>query len=603
MADCLAHVFLAGVTLLAWLGLGSIVLVRMRKVGDPFLDALNRLAIGAVSFALLTLAAGWSRLLYPAAYVPVFALTGLVGAAEVARRLRGRPLLGLRSWRWWELCLLGLLVVYVALDLLAVCAPISSPDALLYHAANPALFEQSHRIFEVPWNSSSYEPFSVEMLVLDGFLLWDSVQGAFAPLLLALVALGAVMGFSWRIAGRSAALLAGAVFFAQPFMVWEATSVFIESGLACALALSAWNLYRFVRYSERSGLLLAGIFAGSAAGMKYLGLIAALTMAAVAAIVIGRRLNYRVALAFGLPAVAVALPWYVKNALLTGNPFYPHVFGGLNPSAARELDSSMRSFGHGRAPLDFLLLPVRLLADAKPFDAGEFLSPLFLVFAPTALLISRARHAVLAAWAGVLIFVVAWFVTTQQARFLVPLMPVLAVLAALGALTLSSQGRLGRVLVVAGTAAALAVGLGASVVYAAQFAPVVVGTESRDQFLKEKVSNYEGVEWLNRRLGPEDKVATDIWALLYLKVPYTTFGTMGDVLPLNAGAQATRSFVAKQGVTRIAILDSDKERERQVGYLNARLIARVSVRSVKSRTRGDFGPRHEMLVYAVSKTE
>jgi hypothetical protein len=575
----------------------------MRKVGDPFLDALNRLAIGAVSFALLTLAAGWSRLLYPGFYVPVFALTGLVGAAEVARRLRGRRLLSLRSWRWWDLCLFGLLVVYVALDLLAVCAPISSPDALLYHAANPALFEESHRIFEVPWNSSSYEPFSVEMLVLDGFLLWDSVQGAFAPLLLALVALGAVMGFSWRIAGRSAALLAGAVFFAQPFMVWEATSVFIEAGLACALALSAWNLYRFVRYSERTGLLLAGIFAGSAAGMKYLGLIAALTLAAVAAIVIGRRLNYRVALAFGLPAVAVALPWYVKNALLTGNPFYPHVFGGLNPSAARELDSSMRSFGHGRAPLDFLLLPVRLLADAKPFDAGEFLSPLFLVFAPTALLISRARHAVLAAWAGVLIFVVAWFVTTQQARFLVPLMPVLAVLAALGALTLSSQGRLGRVLVVAGTAAALAVGVGGSVVYAAQFAPVVVGTESRDQFLTEKVSNYEGVEWLNRQLGPEDKVATDIWALLYLKVPYTTFGTMGDVLPLNAGAQATRSFVAKQGVTRIAILDSDKERERQVGYLNARLIARVSVRSVQSRTRGDFGPRQEMLVYAVSKTE
>jgi hypothetical protein len=24
---------------------------------------------------------------------------------------------------------------------------------------------------------------------------------------------------------------------------------------------------------------------------------------------------------------------------------------------------------------------------------------------------------------------------------------------------------------------------------------------------------------------------------------------------------------------------------------------------VKSRTRGDFGPRHEMLVYAVGKTE
>jgi hypothetical protein len=61
--------------------------------------------------------------------------------------------------------------------------------------------------------------------------------------------------------------------------------------------------------------------------------------------------------------------------------------------------------------------------------------------------------------------------------------------------------------------------------------------------------------------------------------------------------------VAREGVTHIAILDGDTERLRQVGYLNARLIARESVRSVQSRTRGDFGPRHEMLVYLVSPTE
>jgi hypothetical protein len=603
LADCVAHLFLAGVTLLAWLGLGSIVLVRMRNVGDPLLDGLNRLGVGAVSFALLTLAAGWSRLLYPAAYLPVFAMTGLIGAAVVARGLRGRRLVRLRVWRWWELCLLGLLVVYVALDLLAVCAPISSPDALLYHAANPALFEQAHRIFEVPWNSSSYEPFSVEMLVLDGLLLWNSVQGAFAPLLLALVALIAVVGFAYRVTSRSVALVAGVIFFAQPFMVWEATSVFIESGLALAVALSAWNLFRFVRFSERSGLILAGMFAGSAAGMKYLGLIVALAVAGVAVVLASRRLTHHNAVAFVIPAIAVALPWYLKNALLTDNPLYPHVFGGLNASAADELRSAMQSFGHGHSPLDFLLLPARLLGDAKAFDAGEFLSPLFLVFAPVALLFYRRHKAVFAVWAVVILYATAWFVTTQQARFLVPLMPALAVLAALGALALAGQGRLGRLLVVAGTATALAVGLAASAVYAAQFAPVVFGTESKHEFLREKVSNYEGVEWLNRNLGPQDTVATDIWALLYLNVPYTTFGTMGDLLPLDAGPQATRSFVARHGVTHIAILDDDSDRRRQLGYLPARLIAKVSVRSVQSRTRADFGPRHDMLVYAVDETQ
>ena len=597
MAEALAHIALAGATALAWLGFGSLVLRLRGEVKDPLLDLLNRLGVGALGFALITFAAGWARLLYPAAFIFLFVATSVFGAVVAADRIRrfARP----RFHARWELALVGLLAIYGALSLLAVSAPISSPDALLYHAADPGLFEQAHRIFEIPWNSSSYEPFSVEMLVLDGFLLWNSVQGAYAPLLLAFIALAGVVGFTSRLAGRSAGLVAGAVFFAQPFMLWEASSVFIESGLALAVILAGWNLYRFVRFEERSALVLAGVFAGAAAGMKFLGLFVVLAIAGVGAALAGRRLSYRSALAFALPAIAVALPWYVKNAVLTGNPFYPHLFGGLNASAATELQEAMQSFGYGRSLPDLLLLPARLLADAKPFDGGEFLSPLFLTFAPVTLLLCADRRRIGAVWAGVILFVIAWFVTTQQARFLVPLMPVLAALAALGALALASQGRLGRLLAIGGTAGALAVGLVASAVYAVQFAPVVAGTESSRQFLREKVSNYDGVEWLNRNLDGNDRVATDIWALLYLRVPYTTFGTMGDLLPLTAGPEATRSFVANEGVTRIAILDTDVDRKRQVGYLDARLIARVPVRSVKSRTRGEFGARHDMLVYAV----
>ena len=91
----------------------------------------------------------------------------------------------------------------------------------------------------------------------------------------------------------------------------------------------------------------------------------------------------------------------------------------------------------------------------------------------------RARTAVLFTWAGVLLFVIAWFLTTQQARFLVPVMPALAVLAALGVLELIRQGGLTRGLVIAVTAGALAAGLGASTVYASQFVPVVVGASRR----------------------------------------------------------------------------------------------------------------------------
>jgi hypothetical protein len=601
VVDSLGHVFLAGATLLAWLGGGSLVLAPLGGTGDRLLDGLNRVGVGALVFALVTFAAGWAGALSSAAYRVVFALAAVAGAWMAVRLMRGARLPRIRTWRPWELALGGLLVAYVVIGAVATSAPISSPDALLYHAADPAQFVEAGRIFEVPGNSSSYEPFNVEMLVLDGFLLWDSVQGAFAPFLLALVAAAAVAGAAERLAGRSVALLAATVFFAQPLTLWDATSTFIESGLACAVALGVWNLIRFAQRGEPAALVLAGLFAGAAAGMKYLGLIAVLALAVAAGIALRRRLTPARVLAFAAPAVLVALPWYVKNAILTGNPVYPHLFGGLNASAAAELDATMASFGHGHSVTDLLVLPVRLLGKGEAFDGGEFLSPLFVAFTPLALLVPAPRRVRVAVAAGIAVYVLVWFVTTQQARFLVPLLPALAVLAALGILALAGRGRLARVVAVATTAGALIAGLGISVVYAAQFAPVAVGQESKAHFLKRKVSLYDGIDWLNERLGKDDKVLVDVWSLLYLDVPYITFGTMGDLLPTDAGPDATRTFVARNHVTHVAVLADDKPRRRQVGYLHARLLARVAVTPVRSRTRNERGPTKEMLVYELER--
>jgi hypothetical protein len=596
LASSLAHVALAAVTALSWLGLGSLLLRRFPASRDRLLDTLNRTGIGALAFALFTFAIGWAGLLYAPVYLPVLAATAAKGFTVAARELHVDVRLPLR-WPKWELALAALLCLYVLLDLVAAAAPISSPDALLYHAADPARFEQAHRIVEVPSNSSSYEPFTVEMLVLDGFLLWDSIQGAFAPLLLSFLSLAAVVGASARLAGRSAALLAGSIFFAQPFMSWEATSVFVEPGLACMVALSGWNLASFARRGDRHALVLAGLFAGGAAGMKYLGVLVVLALGLGAALALRPRLDARAAVLFAAPAIAIALPWYVKNAILTGNPLYPHVFGGLNPYAAAQLEETRRDFGFGRSLVDLVVLPFRLLADAEPFDAGQWISPLFILFAPLVFLLPVARRVAMAVWVAVGLYVLAWFFATQQARFLVPVMPALALLAALGIIALARRGSAGRAVATISTAAALSVGLAASLAYASQFAPVVVGSESKEDFLLDNAPYYAGIEWLNRRLGSEDRVLTDLPDLLYLEMPFTTFGTMGDLLPPTAGPDRSRAFVRATAAKYAAVLARHQDRVRQLEQIDARLIARVSVRNVTSRTLSELGPPQALLVY------
>ena len=297
--ECVAHVALAAATALAWLGVGSLVLAPLGRSGDRALDGLNRLGAGAVALALLTWMLGWFGLLYAELFVPLLAAGAVLGALEL-RRLR--PLGLPHAWPAWQLALLALIGLYVAIDLVVTCAPISSADALLHHAAAPELFEQRHRVVETPWAWNSYQPYTVEMLVLDGFLVWDGVQGAFAPLLLLFAGTAATALGAARLAGRTVGLLAATIVLCQPFTTWVGTSTFVEPGLVLAVALALWNLVHFARTGSTPALVLTGVFAGAAAGMKYQGVAAALLIACGLVLVRDRLTVRRFALA-ALPAL------------------------------------------------------------------------------------------------------------------------------------------------------------------------------------------------------------------------------------------------------------------------------------------------------------
>lgn len=583
-------------TALAWLGLGSALLARAPRSGDSLLDGLNRLGAGAVAFALLTFAAGLADLLYAVVYIPLLAAFAPAGAVALRGHVRGLPRPRPLSWPKWQLGIAIALGATVFLTVLATCAPVTTFDALHYHASAPARYAESHELREIRWSWSSYQPFTVEMLVTDGDLLWDSIQGAFAPLLLALAALAAVLGMGARVGGRSLALLAGGIFFVQPLLVFDASGTLIEAGLAYAAALTAWNLALFARRGDVTALALAGLFAGAAAGMKYVGLFVLLAAGVALLLVARRRLTPAALAAFAVPAAAVALPWYLKNLVQTGNPLYPFVFGGLNEDAQRWISAGIHEHGHGRSPLDAVLVPFRLLAQGDDFDRGSWLSPLPLLFAPLSLLDRRLRALCAPALAAAAVFAVAWFFTSQQARFLLPLAPLLAVLAAIGVRALAARGRTGGRAATLVTAAALVTGFAMSVLYTAQFVPVALGFQERSDFLEAKTPYHDGVRWLNRSLHDGDVVLLDFSAVLYVDVPYVVWTPV--VLPTPAGADRTRRFAEENGLTHAAILEVNLDaRLPQLQALGAREIAVVPVHAPVFGLRITHGQPERLHIY------
>jgi hypothetical protein len=146
------------------------------------------------------------------------------------------------------------------------------------------------------------------------------------------------------------------------------------------------------------------------------------------------------ALRFGVPVLALWLPWLAKSAAYTGNPVYPLAFGWLggpdwSPRLGEQLVAWQRSIGMGRGLADFLWLPLRVTLEAGPgYDRFGGVIGAHWLAAPV-LAAAGWRHPLVRA--GLLVSGVgfaAWALGSQQARFLIPLLPVLALCAALGAL-------------------------------------------------------------------------------------------------------------------------------------------------------------------------
>ena len=128
------------------------------------------------------------------------------------------------------------------------------------------------------------------------------------------------------------------------------------------------------------------------------------------------------------------MPFYLKNWIVTGNPFYPffyELFDGLlwDADQARLYDIFIQGLGMGRSLIDYLLLPWNLSFRAR-MESPHFdgiLGPIFFLMLP--FLIGKRRWEipirVLILYS--LMTFLFWASSAQQIRYLIPLFALLAI--------------------------------------------------------------------------------------------------------------------------------------------------------------------------------
>jgi hypothetical protein len=499
------------------------------------------------------------------------------------------------------------IILLVCTEIILNLTPPISRDALIHHLAIPKLWLKHGGIYEIPWANYAYYPMNIDLLY--AFCLY--FKNDLAPKYIHM-AFGMGTGFLIYLYlkpkfGRHWGLLGMVIFISTPIVIWLSTAAYVDLGMTFFItgSLMAFIKWRDSEYRPMKWFLISAVAMGIAVGSKYNALIAAfiLNMLLMLAVVRdthrqGAALWYGI-LFFMITAV-VASPWYLKNYLQTGNPFYPlfgsffkslHHHPALETASRHALEKTqpagffkMREVMYGESFWETLLIPIRMFFQGKDNSYQYFqgvLNPILIIFSPFIFLKKRYRKDQFVFAVFIVFFIaMAFFLTAKQVRYILPVLPFLAILAVMGIKNILDYPkekallfsvRFGNniksaagTIVVAGVAVLLIfnfIYLKTRIETIHPF-PYVLGKETKQAFLKHHLLHYDAVEYINRLL-PDDAVVFTVFLGrrgYYLDRAYQNEASFGmsfirQMMNNSDDDKKFTAYVRSMGITHILMRD------------------------------------------------
>jgi hypothetical protein len=416
-----------------------------------------------------------------------------------------------------------ILMGMLGLWMLAATVPSFYYDALVYHYAVPSIFLAHGGFIPLPGMIYANFPYLMDLVNVLG-LAFDPT-GVAANLLnlafaFAVLPPFADMARTWF--GPTSAWFAVLLFVTCPVMGMIALMPSNDMPVNAFAVLSAHALLHYAKTHRVRWLIMCGVFSGAALFTKNASVIIVLIpLAAILTVIEWRRAGFRGALrwAWGLALpVALASPTFIKNAVLTGNPFMPALYtvlGGRHWSALEHV-AFLGDVGSQPLGVETLLgIPAQIfnvILVPAPILSREYMGPLMLMGLASALVLVRRRRPKMAVLGGaILLQLLIWCVTFPHRRFLGTSVMMLSVIGGAGLRHLMTRARGGWRTVVM---VALSVGLWISTsswyagigIWQPDWAAVALGLVDRGAYIQTHADYAQAGDAAREALGPGEYV-------------------------------------------------------------------------------------------------
>ena len=425
------------------------------------------------------------------------------------------------------------------LALLSALAPVTSWDATVAHIALPSDYAREGRIILEPGNVYSGYPHLMHTLYAVAYYPNHEKPVTLLNWGFGLLGCLTVFFLGRRIAGRRCGLIAMAIFATAPIFMDQAGGVSIDLAFAAFSVAALAALAAWFDEDKPAWLVLCALLAGSACGIRHTGYVVCAFLAV--AVLLGAR-HRRVAnsLLFGAVALVAASPWLIRSAILVHNPVFPFLLSLFPADRIPHISISgvavHESVAH-TGGLDwkaFLRFPWDIVMRPNTYD-GWSKSPggMVLVLGVPGLFLGGKR----ARWLGVYSISggALFFFFQRLARYLLPFFVPMMVVAAVAAVRIEGRLRQG---VVALLVFSFAYGLVLDAAAVHFKIPVVLGWQTREEYLAERVERYAAFQFANRRLNDGGAILTVDQRSYYIDGPtYQNHWAMKAIAKRGLAAQ------------------------------------------------------------------